>query len=121
MFVMAIMLLSMMKGTMLYAIYEYDKAVFIGLFCVNTDRPQLQCDGKCKLAEMQREKDERKADDMLKQIQIETTTFFPAKTMSLADQQMLTVDNQMLPAYYNHLYSCLFSPRLIKPPGNFIG
>lgn len=117
---MAIMLLSMMKGTMLYAIYEYDKAVFIDLFCVNTDRPQLQCDGKCKLAEMQREKDERKADDMLKQIQVDAPTFFPAKTLSLVDLQMLTVDTQILPAYYNHLYSYLFSSRLLKPPGKFI-
>lgn len=115
------MLLSMMKGTMLYAIYEYDKTVFIDLFCVNTDRPQLQCDGKCKLAEMQREKDERKADDMLKQIQVDASTFFPAKTMSLADEQMMTLDTTILPAYYNHLYCYLFSSRVVKPPGNFIG
>ncbi len=118
---MGIMLLSMMKGTMLYAIYEYDKAVFIALFCVNADRPQLQCDGRCKLAEMQREQNERKADDLLKQFHVEAATFFPAKTMLLAGCQIMTLDNTKLPVYYNHLYSYLFSSRLVKPPEIFIG
>ncbi len=114
---MCIMLLSMMKGTMLYAIYEYDNAFFIELFCVNKDRPQLKCNGQCKLAQMQREENEKKADDMLKQLQSETTYFFPVRSTSLPGNDFLLMPcKTKLPVYYNHLYSFLFISKPVKPP-----
>lgn len=114
---MFIMLLSMMKGTMLYAVYEYNKAFFIELFCVNKDRPQLKCNGQCKLAQMQREENEKKADDMLKQLQSETTYFFPVRSTSLPGNDFLLMPcKTKLPVYYNHLYSFLFISKPVKPP-----
>ena len=118
---MFIMLLSMMKGTMLYIIYEYNKTFFIETFCVNKDRPQLKCNGQCKLAQMQREENEKKADDMLKQVQAETAFFFPVTSISLIDQEFLLMRSKTkLPIYYNHFYSFLFISKLAKPPEVFI-
>jgi hypothetical protein len=58
---MAIMFLSMMKTTILYTytMYEYDRASFIKMFCINKYRPQLKCNGQCKLSKMQNEENEK--------------------------------------------------------------
>lgn len=114
---MCIMLLSIMKIPVLYTIYEYDKAFFVELFCVNKDRPQLECNGQCKLSQMQQEKNEKSADDFLKQLQSETVYIFSVKTMSLTDKNLsLLAVKTKLPSYYNHLYSFLFTSKLVKPP-----
>lgn len=114
---MFIMLLSIIKTPVLYAIYEYDKAFFIELFCVNKNRPQMKCDGQCKLAQMQQEKNEKSAGDILKQLQSETVQFLPLRITSLIynDLSLLTAKVKF-PLHNNHLYSFQFVSRLIKPP-----
>ena len=114
---MCVMLLSMMKGTMLYAVYQYNEAFFIELFCVNKNRPQLKCNGQCKLAQMQQEENERKANDVLRQLQSETTYFFPVRLMSLSDNELLLIAAKTkLPLYYHQLNSFLFISKPVKPP-----
>lgn len=36
----------------LYVLYEIDQSLFIELFCVNKDEPDLECDGTCMLAKI---------------------------------------------------------------------
>ncbi|MCO5235081.1 MAG: hypothetical protein M9933_02340 [Chitinophagaceae bacterium] len=120
-FVMLIMLLSIMKTSILYTVYEYDKAFFIELFCVNKDRPQLKCNGHCKLAQMQQEENEKNADNILKQLQSEIVYFSPV-SMSLIDKDCFLVTNKIqFPSYHNQLYSFLFTAKLIKPPATLLG
>ncbi len=114
---MCIMVISMMKTPVLYSIYEYDKAFFIELFCVNKERPQMACNGQCKLAKMQQEKDEKSAEDILKQLQFETVYFHSLKGGHAADKRLSSpADTTKLPDSYNHLYSFLFINKLVKPP-----
>jgi len=112
---MFIMLLSIMKASVLYTVYEYDKAFFIELFCVNKDRPQLKCNGHCKLAQMQQEENEKNADNILKQLQSETVYFSPVSIPLTGNGGFLILDNTQLP-YYNLQYSFLFTTELVKPP-----
>ncbi len=117
---MSIMLLSMVKTPILYTVYEYDKAAFIEWFCENKDRPQLACDGQCKLAEMQREQSEENAFNLLKQLQSETVYVSPVSTPLIDNDQYLVVDKN-LPSYYHQLYSFLFISTLVKPPAPYLG
>lgn len=116
---MFIMLLSMMKTYVLYTVYEYDKAFFIDLFCVNKDRPQLKCNGHCKLAQMQKEENEKNADNILKQLQSETVYFSPVSMSLTGYDRSLMTNKIQFPSYCNHLYSFLFTAKLIKPPAIF--
>jgi len=115
------MLFSMMKTSVLYAVYEYDKAFFIDLFCVNKDRPQLKCNGHCKLAQMQKEENEKNADNILKQLQSETVYFSPMPMSLTGYDRSLMTNKIQFPSYYNHLYSFLFTAKLIKPPATLLG
>ena len=120
-FVMFIMLLSIMKISILYTVYEYDRAFFIELFCVNKDRPQLQCNGHCKLAQMQREENEKNADNILKQLQSETVYFSPVSMSAIDYDRSLTANEIQFPSYYDHPYSFLFTAKLVKPPATLLG
>ena len=105
-----------MKNTVLYAVYEYDRSFFIEAFCVNKDRPQMKCNGHCKLAQMQQEKERQKADDVLKQLPSEITYFFPVKTLSASNDLCTEVLLIISPLYRNNLHAIRFTSRQEKPP-----
>lgn len=114
---MCLVLLSMMKTTILYTVYQYNRSFFIEMFCVNKDRPQLQCDGKCKLAQMQQEENEKRANDKLKQLQLEVVYFSPVRPVTLINNSVpLPAAECKLPSYYDLPYSFIFISRPVKPP-----
>lgn len=45
-----------------YGLYDLDKDIFIELFCINKDKPELECDGSCMIAKIkeQRKKSQQK-------------------------------------------------------------
>lgn len=112
---MCLILLGMMKTTILYTLYDYNRATFIEMFCLNKDRPQFNCDGKCKLAEMQKEENEKRAHDLLKQLQLDVVYFSPIKPVNLTGNQLLCLSAKM-PFSYGPDYSFLFTSRSVKPP-----
>lgn len=114
---MCLMLLGMMKTTILYTLYEYNRASFIEMFCVNKERPQFNCNGKCKLALMQQEENEKRANDILKQLQLEIVYFSPVKPIAFSNIPLsLWTVKAKLPLYYSHNYTFLFISRSVKPP-----
>jgi hypothetical protein len=112
------MLISLMKNTVLYTIYTYDSKLFITLFCENIDRPQLKCNGKCEMAKMQKENKEKNASNTLKELLSKITFYNSNKPFYLADNNVCLLDKPEQSAYYNNLYSFLYSSRLLKPPKN---
>lgn len=49
-FLMAFFLLfTSVKSAFIVGFYEYNRSVFIEIFCVNKDKPQIHCNGKCRL------------------------------------------------------------------------
>lgn len=113
-----IMLVSIMKNAVLYAIYKYDTETFIAMFCENKYRPQMKCDGKCKLAKMQKEQNEKDAADTLKQLQVETVCNAPARPFSIVHNEFFQVDTAIKGIYYQQSYSFLYVTELIKPPAD---
>ena len=79
------MLICLMKNSILYAVYGFNREVFIELFCVNKDRPDLHCDGKCELSKMFREKQEENASRILVQLQLENQFFPPSFTFDFPE------------------------------------
>lgn len=107
----------MMKTTILYTLHEYNRAAFIEMFCVNKDRPQFNCNGKCKLAKMQQEENEKRAHDLLKQLQLDVVYFSPIKSVSLIGNLLFYLPAKTKqPFCYGHDYSFLFTSRSVKPP-----
>lgn len=114
---MCLVFLSMMKTTILYTVYQYNRSFFIEMFCVNKDRPQLRCDGKCKLAQMQQEENEKRASDKLKQLQLEVVYFAPVRPVTLINNSVpIWADQSNLPSYYHFSYSFIFISTPVKPP-----
>ena len=111
------MLVSMMKTTILSTFYQYDRTSFIKMFCVNKNRPQLNCDGKCYLAKIRKEQNEKRAIDFLKQLQFEVIYFSPANSFTFPDNNLsFPAMKANLPFDYSRAYSFLYSAKLAKPP-----
>lgn len=53
-FLAALMLLQTFSREVIVVDYQVHKARITELFCVNKDKPQLQCNGKCHLAKQLR-------------------------------------------------------------------
>lgn len=105
---------------MLYAIYEYDTNLFATMFCKNTDRPQLKCNGKCKLAEMKKEQNEKDVANRLKQLQSEIAYYYPISSLNIAYNDLYSEKIVRKAAYLNSLYSFLFTSQLVKPPDTVV-
>jgi len=48
-FLAALILINSTKASLAYTYYELDPIGFIENLCVNQDKPELQCNGKCHL------------------------------------------------------------------------
>lgn len=114
------MLISIMKNSVLYALYDYDKELFISIFCENKDRPQLKCNGKCKFAEMQKEQNEKDANNRLKQLQTEIVYYYPISSLDIAYNDFYSEEIVRKEAYLNSLYSFLYTSQLVKPPDTVV-
>jgi len=105
-----------MKTNMLYVIYEYDTKLFIELFCENKAKPQLNCDGKCRLAKMLKERQEENATKVLKQLQAEVSICLPFKYTELPKREKTENKEDGRCIYKQDLHSFLFAAKSDKPP-----
>lgn len=113
-------MMSIMKNNALYLVYEYNNTLFENLFCENTDRPELDCHGKCMLAEMQndQEKDDNSA-HLLKQFQVELLYNTTAVDFKIP-QNNITITTKDLFSPYENLYTFLLNDEDNIPPESFI-
>lgn len=86
------------------------------MFCENKDRPQLKCNGQCKLAQMRQEQSEKEAANTLKQLQVEVGYYNLAASCSIAGNDVFVVETVKQNGYYNRLYAFRYTTRLVKPP-----
>ncbi|MGJ1423788.1 hypothetical protein ACR79B_07350 [Sphingobacterium spiritivorum] len=108
-----------MRNNLLYVIYEYDTALFISMFCENKNKPQLKCNGKCKLAKMLKEQKEEEATKVLKQLQSEVFyCYHPVVTCPTRPERFEEVKRKH-PLRNQSMYSFLFTMRNDKPPEYF--
>ncbi len=90
-----------------------DTKNFVELFCVNKEKPELQCNGKCelsKLAESDTSKEKPGYLDILqKEILLFYTSTYTATSKNIAQNSLVN------DAYLNN-YHFLFVPDFIDPP-----
>lgn len=105
-----------MKSSILYAVYGFNREVFIELFCVNKDRPDLHCDGKCELSRMFREKQEENASRLLVQLQLENQYFPPCFSFKFAEMPAVSGTESVPAPLRPDTYSFDFIKKNRKPP-----
>lgn len=103
----------------MYFVYQYNTSLFISMFCENKNRPQLHCDGKCKLAKMLQEKEKEEAAQILKQVQMEGIYFTPLKYTDLSLQKICLLKKVKYMPFILYPYSFLYTQRCDKPPEYF--
>lgn len=48
----AVLFTHSMGMNLLYSLYAVDQTIFIELFCVNKDKPEMHCNGSCMLSKL---------------------------------------------------------------------
>ena len=111
-----VVLTGAMKNSLLLMYYQVDTTAFINTFCVNKDRPQLHCDGKCKLSQLLKEKERKEANETLVSLQAEYLLFQPTEKIKLQLPSLLVTDQPAPVAVYSNLYKFQFLSRSDRPP-----
>jgi hypothetical protein len=116
---MIIIQISIIKNSVLYVLYYYDRDLFVSAFCENTNRPEMKCNGQCKLVKMKKEQNEETTAGTLKKLQTEMVYLYSGESYYM-DCNNLSVEEigRKIP-YYNILYSFQYTLQLVKPPDFF--
>ncbi|UYW01488.1 hypothetical protein K5I29_00620 [Flavobacterium agricola] len=115
-FFVFLMMGVIVKNSALCLLYEYQKDLFVEIFCENITKPDMHCDGKCMLAKMQAEQNEQEATHVLKQLQTEMVFNINEPFFVVIPHKNTWVQVIPAPQYYTSLYSYLFTPTFINPP-----
>ena len=89
----ALIMFNTFRVSYMFMSYKLDPVSFIENYCVNTDKPELHCNGKCQLKKVaQSSENEKKAvkflnyelllfHQLVEEYQINTSVFIPKKKM----------------------------------------
>ncbi len=55
-----LLLLNIFNNATIFVLYKINQAKITELFCINKDKPELQCNGKCHLKEVIKEQQKEK-------------------------------------------------------------
>ena len=96
-----------------YGYYYLDESGFIEQFCVNKEKPELKCNGKCHLKDVA-EKDATNDEAPSKMLASKDITFFIQEQQKLKFGQTTNYKKQVY--YYSNLYNYLSGYSLYHPP-----
>ncbi len=100
-----------------YAYYYLDKTDFIEQFCVNKDKPEMKCNGKCHLKKVTQENSDNNTTPTTK-ITFKEITLFVEKEFSYTLFNFS--EEQKKQNYYQENYSYLNSYTLFHPPQGMV-
>ncbi len=117
----AFILLSLMffcvtKNSVLLVFYKVNTSLFVSLLCENKSRPELKCNGHCKLAQMAKEQDKEDGANALIHLQQEIFLYYMEPENLLKGQHFNDTTTKAFALYTNSRYSFLFLSRNDKPP-----
>lgn len=110
------MLTSILKSTVIMTVYNLDKDAFVTLFCENTDKPQMHCDGKCALSKVQDEQQETDVTKTLKKVQLEVINIVQLLDFELFLNISSTESNKQPLPSYDGLYYFELQNATFRPP-----
>lgn len=111
-----VMLFCVTKNSLLLALYELDTGAFVSLFCENKNRPQLKCNGQCKLTQMAKEQEEENASKTLKNLQQEICLYYLDPSPIFNGLSYSTVLTPTYARLLSNNYSFIYLFRTDKPP-----
>lgn len=111
-----VVLTGAMKNSLLLMYYQVDTTAFINTFCVNKNRPQLHCDGKCKLSQLLKEKEQKEANDTLVSLQADYLLFQPAEKINLPLPVLQETEQTPPGTAYRNGYQFQFLSHTDRPP-----
>ncbi|MDR7131440.1 hypothetical protein J2X69_003804 [Algoriphagus sp. 4150] len=114
-FLCSILVLNSMVYSVIQGNYELNKAYIIENFCINKDKPAMNCDGKCFLAErMKAEKEKQDANSTYK-FSVDFGVYVPAPASNHGFAKIFISVNTAVCAYLEPFTSLLIN-EVIKPP-----
>ncbi len=92
-----------MRVTLNYGYYHIDTIGFIEAFCVNQDKPELKCNGKCHLKKVSKSQDkDQKTPESI--VDFKELLLFTNTMETIVFQQKIRLKKQN-PSTYQNLYS----------------
>ncbi|GAB3502962.1 hypothetical protein [Emticicia fontis] len=111
-----LLFMRVMLAPIIFFSYEFNKTYIIENYCINKNRPQLHCDGKCYLAQQlqaAQEKEENQSKIVVYKLWLEI--FYQASDITDKQPIKLTIHQSQNYLYQNNYHhSRIFS--LFKPP-----
>ena len=107
------MLWNVFYASYTYAYYFIDQEGFVAEYCVNTDKPEMKCNGKCHLKEVSK-KDANNDKAPSNVILTKELTLFVQEKEKI-DFGFIVYTKKQINYYYN-LYSYLSEYALYHPP-----
>lgn len=105
------------KGAILMTIYDIDQTVFVNLFCENKDKPEMKCNGHCKLAKISSEETQNKKKSHPGEINFETQIFvYTDFSVERHFEILFTEEAKVNYALKKSVYSYLFTNKHFHPP-----
>jgi hypothetical protein len=111
-----IVLNATMKNSIMLLLYEYQTDLFVELFCENKSRPQLHCNGKCKMAKLYKEQQEEEAEHMIRELQQAPIYILPISISRIPTAHFFERPRAKRYLPPRHLYHFLFSAKADQPP-----
>lgn len=105
-----------MKNSVLLIFYKANTTLFVSLLCENKSRPELKCNGHCKLAQMAEEQDKEDGANALAHLQQEVSLYYLEPEDLLKKQDFNNTKTKTFALYTNSRYSFLYLSRNDKPP-----
>jgi|SRR5690554_1203708 len=98
----------------LYELYAVDKTFFIELFCVNQEKPELECEGACMLSKMDKQhKNDSDKPARIKIIQLQMAFFLQDVTVHFENIGSTKTIHE---SHYQNLYNAQYLKRIFRPP-----
>ena len=108
-------MLNSMDYSVIQGSYELNKAFIIENFCVNKDKPMMNCDGKCYLADKMRAQKEKQDTNSVHKFSSDFGIYIPIpKLESIYSKSFVSAS--MLVVAYLEPFTSLLVREVVKPP-----
>ncbi|QNK64959.1 hypothetical protein H7F33_10935 [Pedobacter sp. PAMC26386] len=105
----------------IFAGFEFNKEYIASNLCINRNRPEMHCDGKCYLMKKikQAEENEKKEAARNNLSLLEVSFYQEPFSFSFHDPFTLNIGNHSFPAYA-YLYTSHYIRNIFRPPRPFV-
>ncbi|SKB67963.1 hypothetical protein SAMN05660776_2513 [Salegentibacter holothuriorum] len=108
-----VMLFNSIKSGFMISFYLVDNPSFTELFCVNKDKPEMECNGKCEISKLSKDSTTKEKPTHLDFLQRQVILFF--NPMQSLEVFQFSEEKETVIAYLNN-YTYQYLPKSFHPP-----